>query len=212
MGAVQGVGCTEGIKYSVDSWPARAGQDLFVHILAETLANSKDAILLEYYCERWLWPLNIINGSNGQLYELTPRIIETHSRFPGCAFFGRFLASKLVTTLAVVITPILKSSFVKVVDILLCNSILCNCILYKSKPLSNYNWIFALYSFIIVLAAEFAFELWTAVNEICSPILANDRFALYGKKKIGHFLYILYPARPGGGIFYVNLDRGYIEQ
>jgi hypothetical protein len=35
---------------------------------------------------------------------------------------------------------------------------------------------------------------------------------LYGKKKIGHFLYILYPARPGGGIFYVNLDRGYIEQ
>ena len=68
-------------------------------------------------------------------------------------------------------------------------------IIDKAEPLSNDYTIFALGPLIVVLAIEFGFDLWTTVDEVCCPVLANGRRVALSKEKISHFLHISRPGR-----------------
>lgn len=62
-------------------------------------------------------------------------------------------------------------------------------VLYKPKPLSKNNWIFALCSFIVVLATELYFNPYATLNEVKCLVLTDRRRVAFGKEKVYYLLY-----------------------
>ena len=115
------------------------------------------------YYHRWQIPSVRRNGLNNGYLFMVPRLHANKLTSP----------LRTYNNLRSYNHSYLKSSLIKVIYVLLLNPIFSNCILYKLKPVSNYNRIFALSSLIIVFAAEFTLEFCTIFDEVCSLVLTN---------------------------------------
>src|SRR5258708_1212799 len=85
----------------------------------------------------------------------------------------------------------LTAGFVKVVNVVIKDPIFSYHFLYKMETISNNHLILALGPLIVVLAIKFGFNLWTTVDKVCGPVLANRGRVAFCKEKIGHILHIL---------------------
>ena len=89
----------------------------------------------------------------------------------------------------------LEASFVEIVNVVIKDPIFSRHVVNKAEPISNNYRIFALNSFVIILAIKFRLDLWTAIDEVCSPVFANRGRVALCEEKISYFLHILWLGR-----------------
>jgi hypothetical protein len=113
-----------------------------------------------------------MKGGITQPWEFAPWMTVIQSRFPGCASRAFDRRSALVTTMQLVIMPIMNpvssklytSSSAMLLDFH---------VLHKVEPLSNQLWIFSLLPLIVVASSVSRFELWLSLHKVHGPSLSH---------------------------------------
>jgi hypothetical protein len=84
----------------------------------------------------------------------------------------------------------LKVSFIKIVDILLSNTICCYRILNQAKPLINDFRIFAFYTLVVVFAGIFGYKIIMPLDKVANPVLSSSSGLISAEKVIDLLSYI----------------------
>jgi hypothetical protein len=69
----------------------------------------------------------------------------------------------------------LKASFIKIIDILLSNTIFCYSILNQAKPLINDFRIFAFCTLVIVFAGIFGYKIIMPLDKVANLVLSSSQ-------------------------------------